>query len=266
MVSASASFTGPEYYDNCLGPIYFDRFAADLVQRLPERPPGDILEVACGTGLVTKRLRDRIDPSLRLVATDLSSAMLDYARGKLGERKGIEWREADALKLPFEDRTFGAVVCGFGIMFAPDRQAMLKEARRVLVDGGIVLFNVWDGIEKSPHAAICAAVIEAMFPGDAEMRFKIPYDMSDLGYLRQLLAGARFREMLIETKRIEIEVTDPRTIATGQTLGTPRSALIAKRGVSPDLVIQMVADALATAGGDPYSGYAQAVVVQARAI
>jgi len=110
MVSASASFTGTEYYDNCLGPIYFDRFAADLVQRVPERPPGDVLEVAGGIGLVTKRLRDRIDPSLRLVATDLSNAMLDYARGKLGERKAIAWREADVLKLPFEDRTFGAVV------------------------------------------------------------------------------------------------------------------------------------------------------------
>jgi hypothetical protein len=98
------------------------------------------------------------------------------------------------------------------------------------------------------------------------MRFRIPYDMSDLGYLRQLLARARFREMLIETKRIEIEGVDPRSIATGQILGTPRSALIVKRGVSLDLVVQRVADALATAGGDPYSGYAQAVVVQARAI
>jgi hypothetical protein len=71
--------------------------------------------------------------------------------------------------------------------------------------------------------------------------------------------------MLIETKRIEIEGADPRTIATGQILGTPRAALIVKRGVSLDLVIRMVADAIAMAG-DPYSGYAQAVIVQARAI
>jgi len=266
VVDASASFTGPEYYDKCLGPIYFDRFAADLVRHLPERPPGDILEVACGTGLVTQRLRDRVDPSIRLVATDLSSAMLDYARGKLGDREGIDWREADALKLPFEDRTFGAVVCGFGIMFVPDRQAMLKEARRVLMEGGIVLFNVWDAIEENPHAAIYAAVIEAMFPGDAEMRFRIPYDMNDSALLRQLLVGARFCETLIERNRIEIDGVDPRTLATGQIRGTPRSALIAKRGVSLDRVVVRVADALATAGGDPYSGYAQAVIVQARAI
>src|SRR6267378_7704235 len=141
MASASASFTGPQYYDR-LGPIWMDSFAGDLVQRLPERPPGDVLELACGTGIVTRRLRERLSPSLRLVATDLGKAVLDYARAGLDGCRGIEWREADVLKLPFEDNQFGAVVCGFGIMFAQDRQAALKEARRVLVEGGILLFNV----------------------------------------------------------------------------------------------------------------------------
>lgn len=105
-----------------------------------------------------------------------------------------------------------------------------------------------------------------MFPDDAEMRFRIPYDMNDPDHLRRLLAGARFRETLIEKRRIEIDGVDPRTLATGQIRGTPRSALIAERGVSLDRVVERVAEALAAAGGDPYSGYAQAVVVQARAI
>src|SRR5258705_6271268 len=128
-----------------------DSFAADLVQRLPEGPPGNVLEIACGTGIVTRRLRERLSPSLRLVATDLSKTMLDYARAKLDARRDIEWREADALKLPFEDGSFGAVVCGFGIMFAPDRQAALREARRVLIESGILLVHVWDRIEEDRH-------------------------------------------------------------------------------------------------------------------
>ena len=105
MVDVKASFTGsiPEYYDSCLGPAWFDAFAVDLAQRLPVKPPGDVLEIACGTGLVTRRVRERLDPAVRLVATDLSKAMLDYARGKLSGRQGIEWREADALNLPFAD-------------------------------------------------------------------------------------------------------------------------------------------------------------------
>jgi SAM-dependent methyltransferase len=266
MVSASASFTGPQYYNDCIGPIWFDPFAADLVQRLPEHPPGEALEIACGTGLVTRRLRERLSPSLRLVATDLSKTMLDYARAKLDAREGIEWREADALKLPFEDNKFGAVVCGFGMMFMPDRQAALREARRVLAEGGILLFNVWDRIEENPHALVNAAVVEAMFPDDPEMRFRMPYDMHDPGLLRRLLAGARFRETRIETKRIPIERADPRSIATGQIRGTPRSGLIEKRGVSLDLVIDKVTEALTKAGGNPYRGQAQAIIVQAQAI
>jgi len=243
-----------------------DPFAADLAQRLPERPPGDVLEIACGTGIVTRRLRERLSPSLRLVATDLSKAMLDYARAELGSRKDIEWREADALKLPFEDKQFGAVVCGFGIMFVPDRQAALKELRRVLLEGGILLFNVWDSIEENLHALANAEVLEAMFPGDLEMKFRFPYEMNDPELLRRLLAGASFRETRIETKRIPIAGADPRSIATGQIRGTPRSALLENRGVSLDLAIERVTDALTRTGGDPYNGHAQAIIVQALAI
>ena len=236
------------------------------MQRMPERPPGEVLEIACGTGIVTRRLRERVSPSLRLVATDLSKAMLDYARAKLDGRKGIEWREADALNLPFEDGSFGAVVCGFGLMFAPDRQAALAEARRVLAKGGMLLFNVWDRIEENRHALVNAEVLEALFPGDLEMKYRFPYEMNDPGLLRRLLAGARFRETRIETKRIPLEPADPRTIATAQIRGTPRSALLEERGVSLDLVIDRLIEALTKAGGNPYRGHAQAVVVQAQAI
>lgn len=265
MPSASVTFSGPEYYDRLLGPIYFEPFAAELVRRLPPRPPGNVLEIACGTGLVTKRLRARLDPALRLTATDLSTAMLEYARAQLGEREGIEWRQADALKLPFPDGAIGAVVCGFGVMFAPDHQAMLKEARRVLVQGGILLFSVWDRVEENPHALAGAEVIEAMFPGDAEMRFRIPYEMHDPALLRRLLAGARFGDARIEMKRIAIDGADPRDIATGQIRGTPRSALIEKKGVSLDLVIEKVAAALESRGGNPYRGHAQGLLVEALA-
>ena len=141
MADVRASFSGsiPEYYDRCLGPAWFDAFAADLARRLPAKPPGDVLEIACGTGLVTRRLRERLDSTVRLVATDLSNAMLDYARAKLSESKDIAWREADAVKLPFGDGEFGAVVCAFGVMFVPDKQAAFREARRVLKEGGILL-------------------------------------------------------------------------------------------------------------------------------
>ena len=268
MTQTSASFTGqiPEYYDRCLGPAWFDVFAADLAQRLPAQPGGDVLEVACGTGCVTRRLRERLDPKLRLVASDISKAMLDHARGKLQDLKPIEWREADACKLPFAGGEFGALACAFGFMFVPDRAAALREARRVLKEGGLLLFNVWDAIEENQHAAVASQVVESFFPGDAEMRFKVPYEMRSFDLLRALLKEARFREQRIEKKRLPLGAVSARTIATGQIRGTPRSLLIEKRGVALDEVIEKVSAALAKAGGaDPYRGFAQAVVVEARA-
>lgn len=269
MADMSASFTGsiPEYYDSCLGPAWFDAFAQDLAHRLPAKPPGDVLEIACGTGLATRRLRARLDPSVRLTATDLSKAMLDYARGRLADRRGIEWREADALKLPFADGEFGAVVCAFGVMFVPDRQAAFREARRVLRPDGLFLFNVWDRIEENPCAAVNAQVVESLFPGDAELRFRAPWEMHDPALLRELLAGARFRETRLEKKRIQVDRVSARTVATGQIRGTPRSLLIEKRGVALEEVVDKVTAALAKMGGaDPLRAPANAIMVEARAI
>lgn len=269
MVDVKANFSGsiPEYYDTCLGPAWFEAFAADLAQRLPARPPGDVLEIACGTGLATRRLRERLDPAVRLVATDLSKAMLDYARAKLGEHAGIEWREADAAKLPFRDAEFGAVVCAFGVMFVPDRQAAFREARRVLAKGGILLFNVWDRIEENPHGMAGAEVIEGIFPGDEEMRFRIPFEMYEPELLHRLLADAHFGEVRIEKKRHQVDGVSARSVAIGQVRGTPRSLLIEKRGISLDSVIDRLSTVLTRIGGaDPYRAPAQAIVVEARAV
>jgi SAM-dependent methyltransferase len=264
--AAPSGFSGPHYYDECLGPAWFAAHADDLARRLPHRPAGDVLEIACGTGLVTDRLRARLDPALGLVATDASAAMLDYARAKRREHGGIEWREADAFALPFDAGRFGAVVCGLGFMFVPDRVAALREARRVLVDDGLLLFNVWDRIENNPAAVANADVLEELFPDDPDVRFPTPFEMCETDLLRALLAEARFHERTIEVVRIPIAGADPRAIATGQIRGTPRSALIAQRGVSLASVIDRVAAVLQARGGDPYHGFTQAVVVEASAV
>jgi SAM-dependent methyltransferase len=267
MVNMNANFNGsiPEYYDACLGPAWFDAFAVDLARRLPSKPGGDVLEIGCGTGLLTRRLRERLVPDVRLVATDLSGAMLDCARDKLGDLKGIEWREADAGALPFGVAEFDAVVCGFGLMFVPDRQAALRQVHRVLKAGGLFLFNVWDAIERNPHAAAASAVLAELFAGDEQMRFDTPYEMHDPALLRRLLAGAQFGDVKIETKRLQLDRVSARTLATGQIRGSPRSLLVEQRGVAVDEVVDRLTDALVKIGGaDPYRGPAQAVVVEAR--
>src|SRR5438132_2990236 len=175
MVDIAADFGGsmPEYYDTILGPAQLEAIAADLVRRLPVRPKGDVLELACGTGILTQRLRERVDTTFRLVATDLSEPMLAYARNKVKGK--IDWRLADAAALPFKDGTFGAVVCALGVMFVPDKPKLFAEIRRVLTEGGMLLFNTWDRLEVNPHAQAASEVMQALFPGAPAMDFsKIP--------------------------------------------------------------------------------------------
>ena len=104
-----------------------------------------------------------------------------------------------------------------------------------------------------------------MFPGDEEVRFRFPYEMHDAPLLRRLLAEARFDVVSIEKRRIPVDRVSARTIATGQIRGTPRSLLIEKRGASLDEVVEKVTRPSREVGGaDPYRGFAQAVMVEAR--
>ena len=257
----------PEFYDRIMGPAQFDRFGAELARRLPAKPPGDVLELACGTGRVTRHLRERIAPGVTIVASDISQAMVDYAKRALGAPPGVEWHEADACKLPFADGAFGAVVCAFGVMFVPDKAACFREARRVLRKGGVFLFDVWDGLENNPQSRATSDVIEAMFPNDPEMKFRGPFEFNDKAKLGSMLAEERFGDVRMEAVRLEIGCPSARDYAVGQLKGTPRGALLAKRGVAVEDLIDRIADALAAVGGrSPFKALAQALVIEARAI
>jgi SAM-dependent methyltransferase len=246
--SLHTTFSGsiPEYYDRCLGPAWFGPFGRELAALLPPDPGGDVLEIACGTGLVTRELRERLAPSRRLVASDLNKPMLDYARSKLGE--------------------FAAVACALGFMFMPDKPKAFSQARRVLKRGGTLILSVWDRAEENDAARIYAETIEALFPGDQEMRFRLPWSMHDQVALRKLLGDARFEVARMEKKRLSVGDVDARTIATGQVRGTPRGLLLERKGVSMDEAIERVASAIAKYLASPGARlHGQAILVEARA-
>src|SRR5665213_4073149 len=110
-------------------------YAADLAQRAASLSPSAVLEIAAGTGVVTRALAPKLSPSASYVVTDLNQPMLDYAASRQGSDSRIKWRQADALDLPFEDASFDVVCCQFGVMFFPNRIAGYTEARRVLRRG-----------------------------------------------------------------------------------------------------------------------------------
>ena len=148
----------PEIYDRFMVPLIFEPYALDLAQRIAALAPADVLETAAGTGVLTRALAARLQPSVRIVASDLNQPMLDQAAKRLAGR-AVEWKQADALALPFADRSFDVVACQFGAMFFPDRVQGYREARRVLKPGGRFMFNVWDDIR---HNSFARAVVDAL--------------------------------------------------------------------------------------------------------
>ena len=269
MVDTAANFGGsiPQYYDSIMGPAQFEPYAKELAGRLPADPGGDVLEVACGTGRVTRHLRKNLSQNRTLAASDISAGMLAYAKKQLGSSPGVEWHEADACKLPFADARFAAVVCAFGIMFVPDKAAALREARRVLRKGGTLLFSVWDGLENNPHGKSTSEVMESLLPGDPAVKGgSTPYLFNDRKVIGGLLKDAGFENVRFDEVRIPCECPSARDFANGQIRGTPRGALLAEKGVDVDALVDKVAEGLAKVGGAaPFRYTPQALVVEARA-
>jgi ubiquinone/menaquinone biosynthesis C-methylase UbiE len=267
MAETSINFSGsiPQLYDRYLGPVLFEPYAADLARRAAAQATGPVLEMACGTGIVTQQLRAHLAPEVEIVATDLSQPMLDYAQAKLPTLKNVTWRQADIAALPFPDAAFPTVVCQFGLMFVPDKQAAFREARRVLRTGGVFAFNVWDKVTANPFVHITHETLAKLFPVDPP-QFLTPFTFNDPEVLRQLLTTQGFSNIQLETVRLEARSESANALATGFVQGSPFSAAIQERGASFESVIAAVAEALAQHGGAaPFRSTLQAVVVTARA-
>lgn len=182
----------PNLYESHLVPLIFEPYALDLCVRIRSRKVSRLLEIAAGTGVVTRALADALDPDATIVATDLNQAMLDVA-AKIGTSRRVEWRQADAMALPFADREFDAVVCQFGAMFFPDKAKAFAEARRVLQPGGIFVFSVWDRIAENEFADCVTSALESIFPDDPP-RFlaRTPHGYHDLPTIERDVQAAGF--------------------------------------------------------------------------
>lgn len=156
----------PKFYDTLMVPLIFEVYAIRMAELVSGFSPGAVLETAAGSGAVTRALAPKLGAGARYVVTDLNQPMLDYAAQRQGADARIEWRQADALALPFEAASFDVVCCQFGAMFFPDRIAGYGEARRVLRPGGHFAFSVWDRIEENVFADEVTAAVATLFPDD----------------------------------------------------------------------------------------------------
>jgi SAM-dependent methyltransferase len=254
----------PKIYEQYLVPLIFEPYAVDLVGRLGSRRPPRVLEVAAGTGVVTRVLAAELPETAAIVATDLNQGMLDQAAA-VGTRRAVEWRAADAMRLPFPDGAFDAVVCQFSVMFFPDKPRAFAEALRVLEPGGVFIFNVWDRIEENEFADTVTRALASVFPADPP-RFmaRTPHGYFERAAIEEDLARGGFKKPpRIETVAKRSRAESPRVPAIAYCQGTPLRNEIEARDASR---LEQATDAAAEAiahrfGSQAVDGKIQAHVV-----
>ena len=223
MLEADKVFAGsvPANYDRYMVPLIFEPYAGDLARRVAALAPGAVLETAAGSGVVTRALAPTLPARARYVVTDLNQPMLDYAASRQPPDSRIEWRQADALALPFDAATFDLVCCQFGVMFFHDRVAGFREARRVLKPGGRFLFNAWDRIAENVFADDVTNALAAIFPDDPP-RFmpRTPHGYHDTDVIRRDLEQAGFTDVVIETRAEHSRAASPSIPAMAYCQGT----------------------------------------------
>ena len=234
MSDADKAFAGliPKIYETYLVPLIFEPYAPDLADRLRSRNLSRVLEIAAGTGVVTRAMASMLDDRVSIVATDLNPAMLEQASA-VGTKRSVEWRQADATQLPFRDGSFDAVVCQFSVMFFPDRPRAFSEAFRVLSPGGVFVFNVWDRIEENEFADTVTTALASVFPEDPP-RFlpRTPYGYHDCATIaRDLATGGFTKQAQITTVAARSRAESARAPAIAYLQGTPLRNEIEARDV-----------------------------------
>ncbi|MBY5357495.1 methyltransferase domain-containing protein [Rhizobium leguminosarum] len=232
--AASASSLAPfeegvaEFYDSLLVPILFEPYASEMAIVAERLKPGSVLEVAAGTGALTRALRATLDHETELVATDLSQAMIDVGAPSLTLSR-THWMHADAQNLPFAPSMFDLVVCQFGVMFFPDKLKAYSEAARVLRSGGRFLFSTWDSLSANDFARSVDECLANLFPFDPpDFLRRLPYSYFDIPLIKAQVSSAGFDA--VSCDRIELtSVAAAHDIAVAFCQGTPLREEIERR-------------------------------------
>ncbi|MBL7813161.1 MAG: methyltransferase domain-containing protein [Bacteroidetes bacterium] len=223
-------------YDTFMGPFVFEPFAVDMAQRVLKSGAENILEIACGTGRVTRHLAAGLPAQGRITATDISEPMLQVGRNALPDAR-ISWLVARAEALPFADDSFDAVVCQFGLMFFEDRKTALHEMWRVLKPGGILCFNTWNRRDYCKAIDISRNTIATFFPGGEPENSNLPFSMYDPEAFQEWMQQAGFENTEIQLLEKTGVSPTARDAATGMVTANHLYHFIRKQGKEMELRI-----------------------------
>jgi ubiquinone/menaquinone biosynthesis C-methylase UbiE len=202
-------FTGQdaENYDFYLGPILFEPYARYLASKIDTANVTSVLEIACGTGRVSRHIRKTFPADVKFIATDISNDMLSVAKREL-VNKQIDFQTEDAQSLSFGDNSFELVICQFGMMFLPDKKKGFSEIYRVLKPGGKFIFFTWDNTLNIPlFKLLVNDLVIPYFQDEDDSRFFVPFSLHQPKVLRDWMENAGFKN--VETKNVILKSGSP---------------------------------------------------------
>ncbi|MBY8977535.1 methyltransferase domain-containing protein [Rhodobacteraceae bacterium NNCM2] len=198
-----------------------------------------LLDVACGTGIVARSVRDRYGPGVAVTGADLNDSMIEMARRLTSSVvPPIEWVVADATNMPFEDEAFSICICQQGVQFIPDKMAAVREFRRVLKPGGRVAISVWAGA-----SAFFVAMADALgrHVGEAVAEQSLaPFAFRAEETVPGLLSDSGFGEVSVQALSIDRIIGDPETAIPKEIFGNPVGPKVKEKG--EEVLGRIVAD------------------------
>jgi SAM-dependent methyltransferase len=202
-------------YEVYLGPLLFEPSALEFISYLGTKDIQSVLEVSCGTGRLTSHLRNYFPANTKIIASDVSPDMLDYAKEKMKD-SDVEFQIADAQQLPFSDGSFDLVLNQYGLMFLPDKQKGFSEAFRVLKPGGRFIFATWDKSTNIPlFNLIFNEMVIPQFMEEDTSRFQTPFILHDTTILINYLQKAGFINSSVLPIKFKSGFSTPENVVNG---------------------------------------------------
>ena len=192
----------PLAYDSYIVDTFMRGYSQRLVEAATIESGNRILDVACGTGVVTRLAANKVGPEGSVVGFDLNAGMLARARASEGNAATIDWQEGSVTEMPFNDACFDRILCQHGLQFFPDKPLALAEMHRVLAPGGRLLVSVWRTLDRCPWQSAIADAINRHVGEKQAALVRSAFSFGDAEQLRQSIVDAGFRDVEV---RIEAE-------------------------------------------------------------